>query len=286
MATRSASRPRPRRFQLPSHPALTAASSGWSLAPSRPPGRTPGAERSATPIPRSSWTAGTSSLFSVKSYDADAFPVPAGRRSRPARNIISAYISESPTTASLGGAPSPTRPPDTGPVVHQLTSSLAHPAALHGAHAGPPHQQYAVANSGTTSWPSPSLRRPWRDGSPSTAPRERRRRKQVVSSPTGRLLPQLRRRAPPASASKSHLTTMVGRPGVPSAITGTADPRNNASIVRAYPGLRALASRLLRTPTPPAPTPTAPFVSPDDGFTWNDGKVFETADGLDAAPPR
>ncbi len=170
-------------------------------------------------------TTGTIFMFSVKSYDAGLFQSHLGTDST-ARNILHAHVVESHDNGETWVNPRTITDQVSagyeGAWFTRFASSGEGIQLRYGTHAGRLIQQYAVANSGSTSLMAVSVYSDdhgatWKPGTPTEAVRTRTR---SSNSPTVACSSTRARKAPQASAWRLSPTTVVG-PGVPSATTGT-----------------------------------------------------------------
>ena len=146
-------------------------------------------------------------------------------------------------------------------------------------------QQYAVANSGSTSLMAVSVYSDdhgatWKPGTPTEGSADENK---VVELSDGRLLLNSRTQGT-AGQRLEAISYDGGQTWGPFRHNwDLTDPRNNASIIRAFPDApegSARASVLLfsNANSSSARANGTIRVSYDDGFTWNDGTVFESGD--------
>ena len=155
----------------------------------------------------------------------------------------------------------------------------------YGAHAGRLIQQYAVANTGTTSLMAVSVYSDdhgatWKPGAPTEGSADENK---VVELSDGRLLLNSRTQGT-AGQRLEAISYDGGQTWGPFRHNwDLTDPRNNASIVRAYPdapegSARARVLLFSNADSASARANGTVRVSYDDGFTWSDGKVFESGE--------
>ena len=155
----------------------------------------------------------------------------------------------------------------------------------YGAHAGRLIQQYAVANAGSTSLMAVSVYSDdhgatWKPGAPSEGSADENK---VVELSDGRLLLNSRTQGT-AGQRLEAISYDGGQTWGPFRHNwDLTDPRNNASIIRAYPNAPQGSARARVLLFSNADSSTARAngtirVSYDDGFTWDEGKVFESGD--------
>ena len=233
-------------------------------------------------------TSGTIFLFSVKSYDAGLFKSQLGTDPS-ARNILHAHVIESHDNGETWV--------NTRTITDQVTaghesewftrfaSSGEGIQLRYGAHAGRLIQQYAVANTGTTSLMAVSVYSDdhgatWKPGAPTEGSADENK---VVELSDGRLLLNSRTQGT-AGQRLEAISYDGGQTWGPFRHNwDLTDPRNNASIVRAYPdapegSARARVLLFSNADSASARANGTVRVSYDDGFTWSDGKVFESGE--------
>ena len=233
-------------------------------------------------------TTGTIFLFSVKSFDAGLFQSQLGTDPN-ARNILHAHVVESHDNGQTWVNPRTITDQVTagyeGQWFTRFASSGEGIQLRYGAHAGRLIQQYAVANSGSTSLMAVSVYSDdhgvtWKPGTPSEGSADENK---VVELSDGRLL--LNSRTQGAAGQRLEAISYDGGQtwGPFRHNWDLTDPRNNASIIRAYPNASQGSARARVLLFSNADSSTARAngtirVSYDDGFTWNEGKVFESGD--------
>lgn len=233
-------------------------------------------------------TTGTIFLFSVKSFDAGLFQSQLGTDPT-ARNILHAHVVESHDNGQTWVNPRTITDQVTagyeGQWFTRFASSGEGIQLRYGAHAGRLIQQYAVANSGSTSLMAVSVYSDdhgvtWKPGTPSEGSADENK---VVELSDGRLL--LNSRTQGAAGQRLEAISYDGGQtwGPFRHNWDLTDPRNNASIIRAYPNApqgsaRARVLLFSNADSSSARANGTIRVSYDDGFTWNEGKVFESGD--------
>ena len=233
-------------------------------------------------------TTGTIFLFSVKSFDAGLFQSQLGTDPN-ARNILHAHVVESHDNGQTWVNPRTITDQVTagyeGQWFTRFASSGEGIQLRYGAHAGRLIQQYAVANSGSTSLMAVSVYSDdhgatWKPGAPSEGNADENK---VVELSDGRLLLNSRTQGT-AGQRLEAISYDGGQTWGPFRHNwDLTDPRNNASIIRAYPNAPQGSARARVLLFSNADSSTARAngtirVSYDDGFTWNEGKVFESGD--------
>ena len=233
-------------------------------------------------------TTGTIFLFSVKSFDAGLFQSHLGTDPT-ARNILHAHVVESHDNGQTWVNPRTITDQVTagyeGQWFTRFASSGEGIQLRYGAHAGRLIQQYAVANSGSTSLMAVSVYSDdhgvtWKPGTPSEGSADENK---VVELSDGRLLLNSRTQGT-AGQRLEAISYDGGQTWGPFRHNwDLTDPRNNASIIRAYPNAPQGSARARVLLFSNADSSTARAngtirVSYDDGFTWNEGKVFESGD--------
>ena len=233
-------------------------------------------------------TTGTIFLFSVKSYDAGLFQSQLGTDPA-ARNILHAHVVESHDNGETWVNPRTITDQVTAGHTDQWFTRFASSGEgiqlRYGAHAGRLIQQYAVANSGTTSLMAVSVYSDdhgatWKPGAPTEGSADENK---VVELSDGRLLLNSRTQGT-AGQRLEAISYDGGQTWGPFRHNwDLTDPRNNASIVRAYPdapegSARARVLLFSNADSSSARANGTIRVSYDDGFTWNDGKVFESGE--------
>ena len=233
-------------------------------------------------------TTGTIFLFSVKSFDAGLFQSHLGTDPT-ARNILHAHVVESHDNGQTWVNPRTITDQVTagyeGQWFTRFASSGEGIQLRYGAHAGRLIQQYAVANSGSTSLMAVSVYSDdhgatWKPGTPSEGSADENK---VVELSDGRLLLNSRTQGT-AGQRLEAISYDGGQTWGPFRHNwDLTDPRNNASIIRAYPNARQGSARARVLLFSNADSSSARVngtirVSYDDGFTWNEGKVFESGD--------
>ena len=231
---------------------------------------------------------GTIFLFSVKSFDAGLFQSQLGTDPT-ARNILHAHVVESHDNGQTWVNPRTITDQVTagyeGQWFTRFASSGEGIQLRYGAHAGRLIQQYAVANSGSTSLMAVSVYSDdhgatWKPGTPSEGSADENK---VVELSDGRLLLNSRTQGT-AGQRLEAISYDGGQTWGPFRHNwDLTDPRNNASIIRAYPNAPQGSARARVLLFSNADSSTARAngtirVSYDDGFTWNEGKVFESGD--------
>ena len=231
---------------------------------------------------------GTIFLFSVKSFDAGLFQSQLGTDPN-ARNILHAHVVESHDNGQTWVNPRTITDQVTagyeGQWFTRFASSGEGIQLRYGAHAGRLIQQYAVANSGSTSLMAVSVYSDdhgatWKPGTPSEGSADENK---VVELSDGRLLLNSRTQGT-AGQRLEAISYDGGQTWGPFRHNwDLTDPRNNASIIRAYPNARQGSARARVLLFSNADSSSARVngtirVSYDDGFTWNEGKVFESGD--------
>ncbi len=233
-------------------------------------------------------TTGTIFLFSVKSFDAGLFQSQLGTDPN-ARNILHAHVVESHDNGQTWVNPRTITDQVTagyeGQWFTRFASSGEGIQLRYGAHAGRLIQQYAVANSGSTSLMAVSVYSDdhgvtWKPGTPSEGSADENK---VVELSDGRLLLNSRTQGT-AGQRLEAISYDGGQTWGPFRHNwDLTDPRNNASIIRAYPNApqgsaRARVLLFSNADSSSARANGTIRVSYDDGFTWNEGKVFESGD--------
>ena len=233
-------------------------------------------------------TTGTIFLFSVKSYDAGLFQSQLGTDPT-ARNILHAHVVESHDNGETWVNPrtitDQVTAGHTGEWFTRFASSGEGIQLRYGAHAGRLIQQYAVANSGSTSLMAVSVYSDdhgatWKPGAPTEGSADENK---VVELSDGRLLLNSRTQGT-AGQRLEAISYDGGQTWGPFRHNwDLTDPRNNASIVRAYPdapegSARARILLFSNADSSSARANGTIRVSYDDGFTWNDGTVFESGE--------
>lgn len=233
-------------------------------------------------------TTGTIFLFSVKSFDAGLFQSQLGTDPT-ARNILHAHVVESHDNGQTWVNPRTITDQVTagheGQWFTRFASSGEGIQLRYGAHAGRLIQQYAVANSGSTSLMAVSVYSDdhgatWKPGAPSEGSADENK---VVELSYGRLLLNSRTQGT-AGQRLEAISYDGGQTWGPFRHNwDLTDPRNNASIIRAYPNApqgsaRARVLLFSNADSSSARANGTIRVSYDDGFTWNAGKVFESGD--------
>ena len=233
-------------------------------------------------------TTGTIFLFSVKSYDAGLFKSQLGTDPS-ARNILHAHVIESHDNGETWVNPrtitDQVTAGHTGEWFTRFASSGEGIQLRYGAHAGRLIQQYAVANTGTTSLMAVSVYSDdhgatWKPGAPTEGSADENK---VVELSDGRLLLNSRTQGT-AGQRLEAISYDGGQTWGPFRHNwDLTDPRNNASIVRAYPdapegSARARVLLFSNADSASARANGTVRVSYDDGFTWSDGKVFESGE--------
>lgn len=233
-------------------------------------------------------TTGTIFLFSVKSFDAGLFQSHLGTDPT-ARNILHAHVVESHDFGQTWVNPRTITDQVTagyeGQWFTRFASSGEGIQLRYGAHAGRLIQQYAVANSGSTSLMAVSVYSDdhgvtWKPGTPSEGSADENK---VVELSDGRLLLNSRTQGT-AGQRLEAISYDGGQTWGPFRHNwDLTDPRNNASIIRAYPNApqgsaRARVLLFSNADSSSARANGTIRVSYDDGFTWNEGKVFESGD--------
>ena len=233
-------------------------------------------------------TTGTIFLFSVKSFDAGLFQSQLGTDPN-ARNILHAHVVESHDNGQTWVNPRTITDQVTQGHDDQWFTRFASSGEgiqlRYGAHAGRLIQQYAVANSGSTSLMAVSVYSDdhgvtWKPGTPSEGSADENK---VVELSDGRLLLNSRTQGT-AGQRLEAISYDGGQTWGPFRHNwDLTDPRNNASIIRAYPNApqgsaRARVLLFSNADSSSARANGTIRVSYDDGFTWNEGKVFESGD--------
>ena len=233
-------------------------------------------------------TTGTIFLFSVKSFDAGLFQSQLGTDPT-ARNILHAHVVESHDNGQTWVNPRTITDQVTagyeGQWFTRFASSGEGIQLRYGAHAGRLIQQYAVANSGSTSLMAVSVYSDdhgatWKPGAASEGSADENK---VVELSDGRLLLNSRTQGT-AGQRLEAISYDGGQTWGPFRHNwDLTDPRNNASIIRAYPNAprgsaRARVLLFSNADSSSARANGTIRVSYDDGFTWNEGKVFESGD--------
>ena len=233
-------------------------------------------------------TTGTIFLFSVKSFDAGLFQSQLGTDPN-ARNILHAHVVESHDNGQTWVNPRTITDQVTagyeGQWFTRFASSGEGIQLRYGAHAGRLIQQYAVANSGSTSLMAVSVYSDdhgvtWKPGTPSEGSADENK---VVELSDGRLLLNSRTQGT-AGQRLEAISYDGGQTWGPFRHNwDLTDPRNNASIIRAYPNApqgsaRARVLLFSNADSSSARANGTIRISYDDGFTWNEGKVFESGD--------
>ena len=231
---------------------------------------------------------GTIFLFSVKSFDAGLFQSQLGTDPN-ARNILHAHVVESHDNGQTWVNPRTITDQVTQGHDDQWFTRFASSGEgiqlRYGAHAGRLIQQYAVANLGSTSLMAVSVYSDdhgatWKPGAPSEGSADENK---VVELSDGRLLLNSRTQGT-AGQRLEAISYDGGQTWGPFRHNwDLTDPRNNASIIRAYPNAPQGSARARVLLFSNADSSTARAngtirVSYDDGFTWNEGKVFESGD--------
>lgn len=233
-------------------------------------------------------TTGTIFLFSVKSFDAGLFQSQLGTDPT-ARNILHAHVVESHDNGQTWVNPRTITDQVTQGHDDQWFTRFASSGEgiqlRYGAHAGRLIQQYAVANAGSTSLMAVSVYSDdhgvtWKPGAPSEGSADENK---VVELSDGRLLLNSRTQGT-AGQRLEAISYDGGQTWGPFRHNwDLTDPRNNASIIRAYPNApqgsaRARVLLFSNADSSSARANGTIRVSYDDGFTWNEGKVFESGD--------
>ena len=233
-------------------------------------------------------TTGTIFLFSVKSFDAGLFQSQLGTDPN-ARNILHAHVVESHDNGQTWVNPRTITDQVTQGHDDQWFTRFASSGEgiqlRYGAHAGRLIQQYAVANSGSTSLMAVSVYSDdhgvtWKPGTPSEGSADENK---VVELSDGRLLLNSRTQGT-AGQRLEAISYDGGQTWGPFRHNwDLTDPRNNASIIRAYPNApqgsaRARVLLFSNADSSSARANGTIRISYDDGFTWNEGKVFESGD--------
>lgn len=233
-------------------------------------------------------TTGTIFLFSVKSFDAGLFQSQLGTDPN-ARNILHAHVVESHDNGQTWVNPRIITDQVTQGHDDQWFTRFASSGEgiqlRYGAHAGRLIQQYAVANAGSTSLMAVSVYSDdhgatWKPGAPSEGSADENK---VVELSDGRLLMNSRTQGT-AGQRLEAISYDGGQTWGPFRHNwDLTDPRNNASIIRAYPNApqgsaRARVLLFSNADSSSARANGTIRVSYDDGFTWNEGKVFEKGD--------
>ena len=233
-------------------------------------------------------TTGTIFLFSVKSFDAGLFQSQLGTDPN-ARNILHAHVVESHDNGQTWVNPRTITDQVTQGHDDQWFTRFASSGEgiqlRYGAHAGRLIQQYAVANAGSTSLMAVSVYSDdhgasWKPGAPSEGSADENK---VVELSDGRLLLNSRTQGT-AGQRLEAISYDGGQTWGPFRHNwDLTDPRNNASIIRAYPNApqgsaRARVLLFSNADSSSARANGTIRVSYDDGFTWNEGKVFESGD--------
>lgn len=233
-------------------------------------------------------TTGTIFLFSVKSFDAGLFQSHLGTDPT-ARNILHAHVVESHDNGQTWVNPRTITDQVTQGHDDQWFTRFASSGEgiqlRYGAHAGRLIQQYAVANAGSTSLMAVSVYSDdhgatWKPGAPSEGSADENK---VVELSDGRLLLNSRTQGT-AGQRLEAISYDGGQTWGPFRHNwDLTDPRNNASIIRAYPNApqgsaRARVLLFSNADSSSARANGTIRVSYDDGFTWNEGKVFESGD--------
>lgn len=231
---------------------------------------------------------GTIFLFSVKSFDAGLFQSQLGTDPN-ARNILHAHVVESHDNGQTWVNPRTITDQVTQGHDDQWFTRFASSGEgiqlRYGAHAGRLIQQYAVANAGSTSLMAVSVYSDdhgatWKPGAPSEGSADENK---VVELSDGRLLLNSRTQGT-AGQRLEAISYDGGQTWGPFRHNwDLTDPRNNASLIRAYPNAPQGSARARVLLFSNADSSTARAngtirVSYDDGFTWNEGKVFESGD--------
>lgn len=233
-------------------------------------------------------TTGTIFLFSVKSFDAGLFQSQLGTDPN-ARNILHAHVVESHDNGQTWVNPRIITDQVTQGHDDQWFTRFASSGEgiqlRYGAHAARLIQQYAVANAGSTSLMAVSVYSDdhgatWKPGAPSEGSADENK---VVELSDGRLLMNSRTQGT-AGQRLEAISYDGGQTWGPFRHNwDLTDPRNNASIIRAYPNApqgsaRARVLLFSNADSSSARANGTIRVSYDDGFTWNEGKVFESGD--------
>ena len=233
-------------------------------------------------------TTGTIFLFSVKSFDAGLFQSQLGTDPN-ARNILHAHVVESHDNGQTWVNPRTITDQVTQGHDDQWFTRFASSGEgiqlRYGTHAGRLIQQYAVANTGSTSLMAVSVYSDdhgatWKPGAPSEGSADENK---VVELSDGRLLLNSRTQGT-AGQRLEAISYDGGQTWGPFRHNwDLTDPRNNASIIRAYPNApqgsaRARVLLFSNADSSSARANGTVRVSYDDGFTWNEGKVFESGD--------
>lgn len=231
---------------------------------------------------------GTIFLFSVKSFDAGLFQSQLGTDPN-ARNILQAHVIESHDNGQTWVNPRTITDQVTQGHDDQWFTRFASSGEgiqlRYGAHTGRLIQQYAVANAGSTSLMAVSVYSDdhgatWKPGAPSEGSADENK---VVELSDGRLLLNSRTQGT-AGQRLEAISYDGGQTWGPFRHNwDLTDPRNNASIIRAYPNApqgsaRARVLLFSNADSASARANGTIRVSYDDGFTWNEGKVFESGD--------
>ena len=233
-------------------------------------------------------TTGTIFLFSVKSFDVGLFQSQLGTDPN-ARNILHAHVVESHDNGQTWVNPRTITDQVTQGHDDQWFTRFASSGEgiqlRYGAYAGRLIQQYAVANAGSTSLMAVSVYSDdhgatWKPGAPSEGSADENK---VVELSDGRLLLNSRTQGT-AGQRLEAISYDGGQTWGPFRHNwDLTDPRNNASIIRAYPNApqgsaRARVLLFSNADSSSARANGTIRVSYDDGFTWNEGKVFESGD--------
>ena len=233
-------------------------------------------------------TTGTIFMFSVKSYDAGLFQSHLGTDST-ARNILHAHVVKSHDNGETWVNPRTITDQVSagyeGAWFTRFASSGEGIQLRYGTHAGRLIQQYAVANSGSTSLMAVSVYSDdhgatWKPGTPTEGSADENK---VVELSDGRLLLNSRTQGT-AGQRLEAISYDGGQTWGPFRHNwDLTDPRNNASIIRAFPdapegSARARVLLFSNANSSSARANGTIRVSYDDGFTWNDGTVFESGD--------
>ena len=231
---------------------------------------------------------GTIFLFSVKSFDAGLFQSQLGTDPN-ARNILHAHVVESHDNGQTWVNPRTITDQVTQGNEDQWFTRFASSGEgiqlRYGVHAGRLIQQYAVANAGSTSLMAVSVYSDdhgatWKPGAPSEGSADENK---VVELSDGRLLLNSRTQGT-AGQRLEAISYDGGQTWGPFRHNwDLTDPRNNASIIRAYPNApqgsaRARVLLFSNADSSSARANGTIRVSYDDGFTWNEGRVFESGD--------
>lgn len=228
---------------------------------------------------------GTIFLFSVKSYDAGLFQSQLGTDPA-ARNILHAHVIESHDNGLTWENPRTITDQVTQGHESEWSTRFASSGEgiqlRYGAHAGRLIQQYAVAKSGSRSLMAVSVYSDdhgatWKPGAATEGSADENK---VVELSDGRLLLNSRTQGTAGQRLES-ISYDGGQTWGPFRHNwDLKDPRNNASITRAYPdapkgSARARVLLFSNANSDKERANGTVRISYDDGFTWNEGKVFE-----------